>query len=123
MHNAQLKPGYNINITSDSEYIVSADIFQNRNDVRILIFFIKRGDKNLEESKETNGCTFPKAFKKCQEAYKNILIEKSILYRINRSIQAEDKFRILKNRLQIPKISTSWDVQNKIGDSFTQYGI
>ena len=29
MRNAQLKPGYNVQIGVDSEYIVSADIFQN----------------------------------------------------------------------------------------------
>ena len=29
MRNAQLKPGYHVQIGVDSEYIVSADIFQN----------------------------------------------------------------------------------------------
>ena len=33
MRNAQLKPGYNVQIAVDSEYIVAADIFQDRNDV------------------------------------------------------------------------------------------
>ena len=33
IHNAQLKQGYNIQIVVDSEYIVAADIFQDRNDV------------------------------------------------------------------------------------------
>lgn len=45
MRNAQLKPGYNVQIGVDSEYIVSADIFQDRNDVWTLIPFLK----NLEE--------------------------------------------------------------------------
>lgn len=33
MRNTQLKPGYNIQIGVDSEYIVAADIFQTQNDV------------------------------------------------------------------------------------------
>ena len=33
MRNAQLKPGYHVQIAVDSEYIVAADIFQDRNDV------------------------------------------------------------------------------------------
>ncbi len=31
MRNAQLKPGYNVQISVDSEYIVAVDIFQDRN--------------------------------------------------------------------------------------------
>jgi transposase len=45
MRNAQLKPGYNIQIGVDSEYIMSVDIFPDRNDVNTLIPFLK----NLEE--------------------------------------------------------------------------
>lgn len=45
MRNAQLKPGYNVQIGVDSEYVVSAEIFQDRNDVWTLIPFLK----NLEE--------------------------------------------------------------------------
>ena len=33
MRNAQLKPGYNIQIGVDSEYIVATDVFSDRNDV------------------------------------------------------------------------------------------
>lgn len=33
MRNAQLEPGYNAQIGLDSDYIVAADIFQDRNDV------------------------------------------------------------------------------------------
>lgn len=33
MRNAQLKPGYNVQIGFDSEYIVAADIFSDRNDI------------------------------------------------------------------------------------------
>ena len=39
MRNAQLKPGYNVQIAVDSEYIVATDIFQDRNDVWTLVPF------------------------------------------------------------------------------------
>lgn len=39
MRNAQLKPGYNVQIAVDSEYIVAADLFQDRNDVWTLVPF------------------------------------------------------------------------------------
>lgn len=42
MRNAQLKPGYNIQIGADSEYIVAADIFQDRNDIWTLVPFLKQ---------------------------------------------------------------------------------
>ena len=47
MRNAQLKPGYNVQIGVDSEYIVSTDIFQDRNDVRTLIPFLKTMEGKL----------------------------------------------------------------------------
>lgn len=48
MRNAQLKPGYNVQIAVDSEYIVAADIFQDRNDVWTLVPFLKTMEKNLD---------------------------------------------------------------------------
>ena len=53
MRNAQLKPGYNVQIGVDSEYIVAADIFQDRNDVWTLIPF-------LETIEKKNGIPLPK---------------------------------------------------------------
>ena len=47
MRNAQLKPGYNVQIAVDSEYIVATDIFQDRNDVWTLVPFLKTIEKNL----------------------------------------------------------------------------
>ena len=47
MRNAQLKPGYNIQIGVDSEYIVAADIFQDRNDVWTLVPFLKHMEEHL----------------------------------------------------------------------------
>ena len=47
MRNAQLKPGYNVQIAVDSEYIVAADIFQDRNDVWTLVPFLKRMEEKL----------------------------------------------------------------------------
>ena len=47
MRNAQLKPGYNVQIAVDSEYIVAADIFQDRNDVWTLVPFLKGMETKL----------------------------------------------------------------------------
>lgn len=47
MRNAQLKPGYNVQIAVDSEYIVATDIFQDRNDVWTLIPFLKTMEEKL----------------------------------------------------------------------------
>ena len=47
MRNAQLKPGYNVQIGVDSEYIVAADIFQDRNDVWTLVPFLKHMEKHI----------------------------------------------------------------------------
>jgi transposase len=47
MRNAQLKPGYNVQIGVDSEYIVSAAVFQDRNDVWTLVPFLKRMEEKL----------------------------------------------------------------------------
>ena len=48
MRNVQLKPGYNVQIAVDSEYIVATDIFQDRNDVWTLVPFLKELEKKLE---------------------------------------------------------------------------
>ena len=48
MRNAQLKPGYNVQIGVDSEYIVAADIFQDRNDVWTLVPFLKHMEEKLQ---------------------------------------------------------------------------
>ena len=204
MRNAQLKPGYNVQIAVDSEYIVAADIFQDRNDVWTLVPFLKdmetklgfrypsvtadsgyeseeayeylseagqkpyikpqtyekwkkrsfkkdiskrenmrydeaadtctcHGEKKLRvvavrkqksksgyqsevtiyECEECSGCPYKERctkargnkrlylsknfLKKRQESYENILSERGIQYRMNRSIQVEGAFGVLKN--------------------------
>ena len=47
MRNAQLKPGYNVQIGVDSEYIVAADIFSDRNDVWTLVPFLQSMEEKL----------------------------------------------------------------------------
>ncbi len=47
MRNTQLKPGYNVQIGVDSEYIVAADIFSDRNDIWTLVPFLKSTEENL----------------------------------------------------------------------------
>lgn len=210
MRNAQLKPGYNVQIGVDSEYIVAADIFQDRNDVWTLVPFLKTMEKNLgyrypsvtadsgyeseeaytylweqkqkpyikpqtyekwkkrsfkqdiskrenmgyDETADTYTCHAGKKLKpvsikkqksksgyesevtvyeceectdcphkekctrakgnKClyisksflekrQESYENILSEKGILYRMNRSIQVEGAFGVLKNNYEFQR--------------------
>lgn len=77
MRNAQLKPGYNVQIGVDSEYIVSTDIFQDRNDIRTLIPFLKTMEEKL-------GFRYPSVT--ADLGYES---EEGILYRKNRSIQVE----------------------------------
>jgi transposase len=48
MRNAQLKPGYNVQIAVDSEYIVATDVFQDRNDVWTLVPFLKTMEERLK---------------------------------------------------------------------------
>ena len=48
MRNAQLKPGYNIQIGVESEYIVGANIFQDRNDFGTLIPFLTNLENQLK---------------------------------------------------------------------------
>lgn len=47
MRNGQLKPGYNIQIGVDSEYIMGAGIFSNRNDSNTLIPFLQETERSL----------------------------------------------------------------------------
>lgn len=47
MRNAQLKPGYNVQIAVDSEYIVGTEIFQDRNDVWTLVPFSRHLEEKL----------------------------------------------------------------------------
>ena len=47
MRNAQLKPGYNVQSGVDSEYVVAADIFSDRNDVWTLVPFLKTLEQRL----------------------------------------------------------------------------
>ena len=48
MRNAQLKPGYNVQIGGDSEYIVGVDVFSERNDIWTLVPFMKTLEEKLE---------------------------------------------------------------------------
>ena len=60
--------------------------------------------KNVHVQKKTSDYTFPKAFwKKRQESYENILTETGIQYRMNRSIQVEGAFGVLKNDYEFQK--------------------
>lgn len=182
MRNAQLKQGYNVQITVDSEYIVAADILQDRNDVWMLVPFLKtmkeklglrypsvtadsgyeseegysflRENMGYDEKADTYTCHTGKSLsplfikkqksksgyesegtvyecedctgcshkEKCtkakgskrlyisksflekrQESYENILSETGIKYRMNRSIQVEGAFGVLKNNYEFQR--------------------
>lgn len=47
MRNAQLKPGYNIQIGVDSEYIMGVGVFADRSDTNTLIPFMEKLEENL----------------------------------------------------------------------------
>ena len=77
MRNAQLKPGYNVQIAVDSEYIVASDIFQDRNDVWTLVPFLKQMEGNL-------GFRYPSVTAdsgyESEEAYTYLREQKQTLY-------------------------------------------
>jgi hypothetical protein len=52
MRNARLKPGYNVQVGVDSEFIISAGIFHNRSDYGTLIPFLK-------EQENRSGYRYP----------------------------------------------------------------
>ena len=53
MKNGQLKPGYNIQIGIESEFIVSVDVSSERSDQLTLIPFLDRLESNLNAKYES----------------------------------------------------------------------
>ena len=47
MRNSQLKPAYNVQIAVDAEYIVAAEIFNDRTDVNTFVPFMEKIKKHL----------------------------------------------------------------------------
>ena len=47
MRNSQLKPAYNVQLAVDAEYIVAAEIFNNRTDVNTFVPFMKKVENQL----------------------------------------------------------------------------
>ena len=93
MRNAQLKPGYNVQIGVDSEYVVGADIFQDRNDVWTLVPFTKHLEEKL-------GFRYPSVTAdsgyESEEAYSH-LAEKEITAFIKPQTYEQWKKRSFKN--------------------------
>lgn len=54
MRNSQLKPGYNVQIGVEGEYIVGVDISDERSDQMTLIPFLKRMEANFPDRKHEN---------------------------------------------------------------------
>lgn len=73
-----------------------------------------KGNKKLYLSKNF--------LKKRQESYENILSEKGVLYRMNRSIQVEGAFGVLKNDYEFQRFLLRGKT-GKTGDPFVVSGI
>ena len=65
---------------------------------------------------------YPELFRRFlerQESYKNILSEKGILYRMNRSIQMEGAFGVLKNDYEFQRFLLQGKTKVMTGDTIT----
>ncbi len=126
MRNAQLKPGYNLQIGVESQYIVGMDISSERSDTLTLIPFMERLESNLSrkferiiadagyeseenytyfENKDGQTCFIKPTnyersktgkFKSNMNLREKITSELGIKLRVNRSIQVEGAFGVLK---------------------------
>lgn len=132
MRNAQLKPGYNVQIGVEAEYIVGLDISSERSDQLTLIPFLNKLKENLNkifsnvvadagyesevtiyESEDCSSCQYKQRCTKAKgnrqvqvskmflekraKSLENITSPEGILLRMNRSIQVEGAFGVLKN--------------------------
>ena len=150
MRNAQLKPGYNIQIGVDSEYIVGVGVFPDRNDTNTLIPFVSHTEGTLCHKYES--ITADAGYESCQDIYrcedctgcphfggkctrsrkgkqlyvskvlitkreeslKNIMSRDGIRYRMNRSIQVEGAFGVLKHDYGFDRFLTCGKINVKI---------
>ena len=96
MRNSQLKPGYNVQAASTSEYIVGIQIHSDRTDYFSLIPMLEHLGK-CYKGKYGRKIEVAERFDEYRaQSEKNISSEEGILLRINRSIQAEGIFGITK---------------------------
>jgi hypothetical protein len=94
MRNGQLKPGYNAQIAVNSEYITGVAAFSNRTDSGI------KGDKPKELQVK------PDLLRLSKQSKENICTEQGIQLRINRSIQVEGAFGVLKSDRKFKRFLT-----------------
>ena len=111
MRNAQLKPGYNVQIGVDSEYVVGVDIFQDRNDVWTLVPFTTHLEEKL-------GFRYPSVTAdsgyESEEAYSH-LAEKEIAAYIKPQTYERWKKRSFKNDIS-KRENMKYDSEN---DTYT----
>lgn len=124
MRNAQLKPGYNIQIGVESEYVVSMDLFQDRSDVRTLIPFLenifshlgKRSENIIADAgyeseenylylEEKNQTPYIKPV--MYEKWKKKSFKRDISKRENMSYDQEGDYYTCANNKKLSKIGTS----------------
>lgn len=124
MRNSQLKPGYNMQIGVEAEYIVGIDISSERSDQLTFIPFMEKLNKNLpkkinsivadagyecencDDCQHKSKCTKAKSNKRLDVSnqfvqkklisLENITSLEGIMLRMNRSIQVEGAFGVLK---------------------------
>ena len=117
MRNGQLKPGYNVQIGVESEYIIGVGLFPNPTDTTTLIPFLERVQNGCGRKYRNiiadAGCSHREECFKGQyenrkislsqtmarqkrEATERITTDKGITLRMNRSIQVEGAFGVLK---------------------------
>jgi len=126
LKNGQLKPGYNVTIGVDAEYIVNAIVTQDRSDGKTLIPFLKSIDRlrypnivadagfeseenyTYLENNEQLAFIKPSNYEQAKtflrqraDANERITSEESILLRLNRSIQVEGAFGVLKQDMGV----------------------
>ena len=118
MKNGQLKPGYNVQIGVESEYIVGVDISSERSDMQTLIPFLSRLEKNYAktyqnliadagyeseenyrylEAKKTTSYTKPSNY----EYSKTKKFQRAMEFRLSMQYQEKDDTYMCKNGKQL----------------------
>ena len=113
MRNGQLKPGYNIQIGVESEYIVGVGVFSDRSDVGTLIPFLSRIRKHTNRKFETiiadagyesseNYLYLEKNVQRCFIKPQNYEISKKRSYKANPYTVENMKYNVKKDEYTCP---------------------
>jgi len=78
MRNGQLKPGYNLQLGVEGEYVVGVDINEERSDVQCLLPLLKRMENGMDGKKHTN--IVADAGYESEENYKALIAREQVAY-------------------------------------------